>query len=183
MALFSRRKDDTNPPIFFNLQPDIADGHALLVLDKKDGIKEKIQTNRYVIQGYPRDIDENAIDSEERQKQKFYVPISKNYLLDLNIGEHRRFIIGLPKRIDDLPLGLQKGIGKEFFGIWIKVLQGKETIEKLLQQDINNKDKILQQITGYAFYDNLMQYMGDIFKYHTEHVLGRKEVAVPKAPE
>lgn len=178
--MFGRKKQDTNPEIFLNLQPDLSDGHALLVVDKETGIKEKIQTNRYVIPAFPRDVDENSDNSEEKMKQRFYIPCAKNYTLRLNIGEHRKFIIGLPKREEDLPLGLQYGEGKEFFTLWIKMIQKKETIENLYRKDIRNKDQLLQEITSAEFYNDMLKHMQDIFKFYTREIIGQREIPAPK---
>jgi len=160
----------------------LAQGHALMVVDKETGISEKISTNRYVIPAFPRDVDENADDYDERLKRRYFIPVSKNYLLRLDIGEHRKFIFGLPKKIEDLPLGLQHGVGRDLFGTFILLLQKKETIEKLLMQDIKNKDEILKKITSHEFYDDLLKHLGEIMKYHTETVVGRMstETRIPQ---
>ena len=173
MGIFSKKKDNTNPEIFLNFQPDLAQGHALMVVDKETGISEKISTNRYVIPAFPRDVDENSDEFEERQKRLYFIPVSKNFLLRLDIGEHRKFILGLPKKIEDLPLGLQQGVGKDLFGTFILLLQRKATIEALLQQDIKNKDDLLKQVVSNEFYDDLLKHLKEIMKFHTETVVGR----------
>lgn len=177
MGIFSKKKDTTNPEIFLNLQPDLAQGHALMVVDKETGISEKITTNRYVIPALPRDVDENSDDYDERQKRVYFVPVSKDFLLRLDIGEHRKFLIGLPKRVEDLPLGLQNGVGKDLFGTFILLLNRKATIETLLRQDIKNKDQILKEVVSNEFYDDLLKHLKEIMKFHTESVVGRVSTA------
>lgn len=180
MMIFGKKVENVNPPIFINFHPDQTRyGNGLLIVDTKVDIKQR--GDNMIIPCYPRDIDENG-DIEEQQKHPETVSVHKDYLISFNLGRNRKFYIGLPTYVEDLPTELNTSLAKDFFALWVKIIQGKLIIEDIYQRDAKNKDKLLKEIASFEFYNSVLRHTGDLLSYHVKEVVGARDVPVPKYP-